>query len=711
LELTNGTNLESTIDWFCRRCGTKKTESGEWQPEKSELNSLEVLPMRENSRSGAPGAVPPSPVRTLAQKKAYEPSPGEGGKKPRGRKPGTKMPKKSNDDEPISLSESNQEVKSNPKMSRGNTPPSRTSTPDSVSSAKKKNMMRESWVTGGTVVHKPAIMKLPPGISVGKSTDDEDQSRKVFSKSISGLGSITLAPASPTTEKTEGEGVRQNLESRYSNISMSINRDGPKTGIPKLPASISIEKERDSSPHSSGPLKLPPGITLSRDDVSSKLPPGISIQKESSPSPRLPPGISIHKNVEETQRRLPPGISIQKQVEEKRPNLPPGIQISKAKDETESRAESTSPDIEDEIIDSLSNPDENTKSVSSDGQRPDTPEDGNKRGRKQKGKEKNNQKQKVKTPSIVESSDSEVEEKGPGRRGTRDKSDVSARIRATLREDSLSDEDRFGDRVPYRKKGWKPLEKVTPPISISPVEDAILDNSGENTPDNKAKPGKETEEKIETSSEKRKREKERKKRDESEDEDYDGDEQDRQKRIDLLEKERMKIERKKGNGKKKDKKDKEKEEEITPIDELLDDNEEPTKSSKKKDMSELSDEIDDEINDDIMELESTFAKPINRGRKRKSFGSEMSEISEKISKRGKGKKEAASIDLTLDDDSEEEAPRADSRKSRRRSTKNDAPAERSSSKDKKVLSSPVRSKPTAVVEPVRPTIVEESQKK
>merc|ERR1712129_222744 len=91
-----------------------------------------------------------------------------------------------------------------------------------------KNMMRESWVTGGTVVHKPAIMKLPPGISVGKRTDDEDQSRKVFSKSISGLGSIPLAPASPTTEKTEGEGVRQNLESRYSNISMSINRDGPK---------------------------------------------------------------------------------------------------------------------------------------------------------------------------------------------------------------------------------------------------------------------------------------------------------------------------------------------------------------------------------------------------------------------------------------------------------------------------------------------------
>eukprot|EP00091_Calanus_sinicus_P024082 TRINITY_DN8443_c0_g1_i1.p1 TRINITY_DN8443_c0_g1~~TRINITY_DN8443_c0_g1_i1.p1 ORF type:complete len:213 (+),score=29.01 TRINITY_DN8443_c0_g1_i1:581-1219(+) len=195
--------------------------------------------------------------------------------------------------------------------------------------------MRESWVTGGTVVHKPSIMKLPPGISVGKSTEEEDQGKKAFSKSISGLGSITLAPASPGLEKSEGESVRQNLESRYSNISMTVNRevnrDGPKTGIPKLPSSITIQKERESSPQSNNSMKLPPGITLSRDDVSSKLPPGISIQKESSPSPRLPPGISLHKNVEENQRRLPPGISIQKQVEEKRPNLPRAFKFQKPK--------------------------------------------------------------------------------------------------------------------------------------------------------------------------------------------------------------------------------------------------------------------------------------------------------------------------------------------------------------------------------------------
>ena len=270
-------------DWFCRRCGNKKTESGEWKPENSELNSLEVLPMREASRSGTPGAIPPSPVRTLAQKKAYDPPPMEIGKKKRGRQPGTKMLKK----------EKPQFVNTLTPVG-ATSPPSRTSTPDSIGSSKKKNMMRESWVTGGTVVHKPSIMKLPPGISVGKSSDD-DQGKQTMSKSISGLSGITLSPASHSQEKTESEGVRQNLESRYSNI--SISRDGPKTGIPKLPANITIQKERDPSPIDSSARRLPPGITLSRDDVSSKLPSGISIG--SSPAPRLPPGISINKNVEE----------------------------------------------------------------------------------------------------------------------------------------------------------------------------------------------------------------------------------------------------------------------------------------------------------------------------------------------------------------------------------------------------------------------------
>eukprot|EP00092_Neocalanus_flemingeri_P101669 GFUD01129997.1.p1 GENE.GFUD01129997.1~~GFUD01129997.1.p1 ORF type:complete len:505 (-),score=200.26 GFUD01129997.1:112-1494(-) len=355
-----------------------------------------------------------------------------------------------------------------------------------------------------------------------------------------------------------------------------------------------------------------------------------------------------------------------------------------------------------------------------------------------------------------------MEEKSPERRGTRDKSEQYARIRATLREDSLSDEDTFGDRIPYRKKGWKPQKTEIPPISISPVEDAILSKGGlkekvsapvstTTTEVKSSKGGKEIEKKTETPAEKRKREKEereknkKEKEEEKERQKWDEeklrkekeDEKDRQKRIDLLEKERMKIERKRGSGKKKEKflqREKDRDDEVTPIDELLDDIEEPTKDVKKKKIEDLSDEIDDEINDeindeftdDIMEMENSFVKPLKRGRKRKSRDSDISissESSEKITKKGKKKNEDEtidinsssdkSIDLTLDDDelSVEESPSTDTRKSRRRSGKGETPTETSSSKEKKVLSSPVRNKPTAVVEPVRPTIVEESKSK
>merc|ERR1712013_883843 len=136
------------------------------------------------------------------------------------------------------------------------------------------------------------------------------------------------------------------------------------------------------------------------------------------------------------------------------------------------------------------------------------------------------------------------------------------------------------------------------------------------------------------------------------------DEKVKQKRLELLEKEKMKIEGKKSSGKRREKKEKDKGEEHTSIDELLDDKEDMNKKNVNNEMDELSDEIGDEINDDSDE--------------------------EPLSQKG--------------------------RKSRRRSTKSDAPPEIPSSKDKKVLSSPVRNKPTAVVEPVRPNLDEESQK-
>merc|ERR1712013_889186 len=104
------------------------------------------------------------------------------------------------------------------------------------------------------------------------------------------------------------------------------------------------------------------------------------------------------------------------------------------------------------------------------------------------------------------------------------------------------------------------------------------------------------------------------------------DEKVKQKRLELLEKEKMKIEGKKSSGKRREKKEKDKGEEHTSIDELLDDKEDMNKKN-------VNNEIGDEINDDIMEMEKALAKPIERGRKRKSRDSDVSEASEKITKR------------------------------------------------------------------------------
>merc|ERR1711915_618453 len=170
------------------------------------------------------------------------------------------------------------------------------------------------------------------------------------------------------------------------------------------------------------------------------------------------------------------------------------------------------------------------------------------------------------------------------------------------------------------------------------------------------------------------------------------------KRMELLENEKMKMGRKKGDSKRKDKKSKDKLDEVTPIEELMGDNEEDVKGDRSN-VGELSDELDDEITDeftdDIISLENSLVKPIGRGRKRKSHDSDISfnpELSEKTSKKGKGKKETFS-------EQDEEDHSIDNKKSRRRSVKGERPNEESG-KVKKVLSSPVRNKPTAVVEPV-----------
>merc|ERR1719232_2568875 len=99
----------------------------------------------------------------------------------------------------------------------------------------------------------------------------------------------------------------------------------------------------------------------------------------------------------------------------------------------------------------------------------------------------------------------------------------------------MSDEERFGDRIPYRKKGWKPIKANTPLTSLSPPEESEVQNCST------SKEGKVTEEKRDLVEIKENVEKYDKKGEETSS-DEEEDEKVKQKRLELLEKEKMKIE-------------------------------------------------------------------------------------------------------------------------------------------------------------------------
>ena len=418
------------------------------------LFCFQIIPARDNAQNH----------RTLAQKKEYDAPLEERGTKKKGRsveKKGKRTPRESS---------------------------SRTPTPDL---AKKP---KESWVTGTpSNVQKPPpqLSSLPPGIVVGRSTEEasgQSSPQHQVHERIANLGGISLTPS-----RSNGEDSRSPL-------------------LPNLPPGMSISREAP-------PPKLPPGVSLQASALP-KLPPGISIETEThSPVPRLPPGISMEKareeekaespresnreevsrdedqsSEEESKARSPrrakasisyqepplnkkmrqgdnsqtlvggktlPGLSIEKSREDTlRLNLPPGMMISKSVNE-EKVAQPGSFDEESSNEDSQ-------------------PEDANngpakkkislkkKRGTPRVSPEKvvpppengrlpPPQQERVRSPS--------PEPKEP--RAARGRSELArAKIRATLREDSLSDEEPAGARVPYRGR-WKDdavKSKGTPPV-------------------------------------------------------------------------------------------------------------------------------------------------------------------------------------------------------------------------------------------------------
>ena len=431
---------------------------------------FKIIPARDNAQNH----------RTLAQKKEYDAPLEERGTKKKGRSVEKKVKK----------------------LSREST--SRTPTPE----LSKKP--RESWVTGSSSdVQKPSaqIPALPPGIVVGRSTEAPAQSspQHQVHERLANLGGISLTPSRSNGDESSRSSQLPNLPP-----GMTISRDSlPAKTPPGEPLQPSIL------------TKLPPGISIGGETTSPmpKLPPGISID---SPVSRLPPGISFGKareeeieeptskyqsgedtatedpiSEEESQTRSPrrakgtisyqepplnkkmrqgdnsqtliggkvlPGISFAKSAEDTpKLNLPPGMVISKSTNK-------------DEAV-------ENSKVIS---QSEDSSDDASCAEEASNGlsKKKISLKKKRSTPRVSPEKDAKVVDEEPTRlrspspkgkepRAARGRSELArAKIRATLREDSWSDEEAAGVRVPYKASRWKDETKLQLPTKEGEVEAA-----------------------------------------------------------------------------------------------------------------------------------------------------------------------------------------------------------------------------------------------
>ena len=429
---------------------------------------FKIIPARDSAQNH----------RTLAQKKEYDAPLEERGTKKKGRSVEKKVKK----------------------PSREST--SRTPTPE----LSKKP--RESWVTGSSSdVQKPSaqIPALPPGIVVGRSTEAPAQSspQHQVHERLANLGGISLTPSCSNGDESSRSSQLPNLPP-----GMTISRDSlPAKSPPGEPLQPSIL------------TKLPPGISIGGETTSPmpKLPPGISID---SPVSRLPPGISFGKareeeieeptskyqsgedtatedpiSEEESKSRSPrrakasisyqepplnkkmrqgdnsqtliggkvlPGISFAKSAEDApKLNLPPGMVISKSTNEDEAVENSKVISQGDDSSDDASCAEDTSNSLS---------------------KKKISLKKKRGTPRVSPEKDAKVGDQEPTRlrspspkgkepRAARGRSELArAKIRATLREDSWSDEEAAGVRVPYKASRWKDEAKLQLPTEEDKVE-------------------------------------------------------------------------------------------------------------------------------------------------------------------------------------------------------------------------------------------------
>lgn len=187
-------------DWFCKKCSSKRTESGEWKPEVDDEEVMDVLPLRE----------PSTPVlKTLAQKKSYD-STAEFPQKTRGRPPGPR----STNGRKSSVNNKGRETWSTTETSSPKLPPGISCQPQISGVTKSEARPKHSPLPSVPAQTGKFQRRLPPGISISSSSE-------------------TSAPQSP--------------QSPGSPPQMPSSKPDSANQIRKFPAGISVISEKDSN--------------------------------------------------------------------------------------------------------------------------------------------------------------------------------------------------------------------------------------------------------------------------------------------------------------------------------------------------------------------------------------------------------------------------------------------------------------------------------
>ena len=521
--------------------------------------------------------------------------------------------------------------------------------------------------------------RLPPGISVGMtraeelSGSEEEEAKNRSPRRAKGA----ISYQEPPLNKKMRQGDHFQTAVGANNFQgLSIEKKKDEFPRPNLPPGIVLSAAVEPNSRASTPLEKPdsPGMVdhdqessdEDRADTPSLTKKKIELKRQRGKSPKSRPVSEPEQEYEQEPEQEPEQDSEPEQEpeieQEPEPeDEPEPEEEAEHEEELELRLEPEPEESEPEEKETPAPPPRKKKGKGPKG-RPTKPK-ANPEPQPESDSEQEPEKEKSQPPS--EQPDSPPPEVRTSARG---RSELArAKIRATLREDSEEEEENAGARVPYRKKGWKPITSadITQPGQVGSLINKEAWVSLGTLPSKLTSPEKPKNTQIKVKKKDKRLVKELFGEDEDETETFviepkplqdetnvdDNDENEN----DEVETIVIEPKGKKKRGRK-------------------------SKSPSKPKVRESSPEpasIDDLLEDDVEEDMVVPTKP-PRGRKRKV-------------------KERESTDS-------EDAPLSQRKSGRRRSGRSDGPPDTPSP----LPPSPVRGKPTAVVEPVRPEVEEVS---